>query len=141
MIDKKIRANYPLFLSGIIMLVYSILEIGDCIIFTFMIVGILPNFYLMIGQLTFPEMQYLMEYQPLVLLPIFLMFTLMRFVSSIGLLKNRKWGYFLSLINVILTMLFMIYLLPISAIEGFVCAILLILLLIGRYKKESIIEN
>jgi len=142
MIDEKIKKNYSLLISGFILLAYSIIELGDCLTIVFIGFGILPNIYLLIGSFAFSEMHSLMVNSPIVFFPIFLMFTLMRFTSSIGLLKNRKWGYYLSIISTILTIIVMFYFLPISAIEGLICAVLLILLLIGKFgKKEIIREN
>jgi hypothetical protein len=141
MIDEHIKKNYPLLISSFILIIYSILELGDVIVLIFIILGIFPNFYLFIGNFIFSEMHSLMVNLPIVYLPIFLMFTLMRIFSGIGLLRNREWAYFLSIISTIITMIIMIYFLPISAIEGLICAILLILLLIGRFGKKKVIMD
>lgn len=65
-------------------------------------------------------------------------FAALRIVGAIGLLKNRMWGYWLSLINCIVTLVLMIFMLPAGIADGILAGGALILLLFVRYGKTPI---
>lgn len=65
-------------------------------------------------------------------------FAALRVVGSIGLLKNRMWGYALSLINCSVTLVLMIFMLPAGIADGILSGAALLLLLFARYGKTPI---
>lgn len=65
-------------------------------------------------------------------------FAALRIVGSIGLLKNRMWGYALSLINCSVTLVLMIFMLPAGIADGILSGAALLLLLFARYGKTPI---
>jgi len=138
-LDDNIRKNKLLFFSGICFLIYSIIEIGDCIFIILILFNSIPNYYSQLG-IVIQEMQDLIVNQPLSLLPFFLGFTLLRIMSTIGILKNRYWGIWIGVFSLILTMIFTMLLLPIGCYELFFCTLILIMIIIGYYGKNPIIK-
>lgn len=65
-------------------------------------------------------------------------FGALRIVGTIGLLKNRLWGYALSLINCVVTLALMIFMLPAGIADGLLSGSALVLLLMARYGKSPI---
>lgn len=66
-------------------------------------------------------------------------FATLRIIGSIGLLRDRMWGYALSLINCTVTLVLMIFILPAGIADGILSgAALLLLLLFARYGKAPI---
>lgn len=52
-----------------------------------------------------------------------------RVVGAIGLWKNRMWGFVISVINCITTMMLMIFMLPAGIMDGiFACTVLLLIM-------------
>lgn len=67
-------------------------------------------------------------------------FAALRVVASIGLLRNRMWGYALSLINCSVTLVLMIFMLPAGIADGLLSGGALLLLLLARYGKSPIVN-
>lgn len=65
-------------------------------------------------------------------------FAALRIVGSFGLLKNRMWGYALSLINCSVTLVLMIFMLPAGIADGILSGAALLLLLFARYGRTPI---
>lgn len=65
-------------------------------------------------------------------------FAALRIIGSVGLLKNRMWGYALSLINCAVTLVLMIFMLPAGIADGILSGAALVLLLFARYGKTPI---
>ncbi len=136
----NIKNNRFLFAASISMLIYSILEILDSIVIFLIVLNLIPNIAL-IFQFYVPLIQQLLEAQPLSLAPIFWAFTLMRVISTIGLLKNLLWGFWISFVSLIITMILAIAFLPFGAFELLACSVILILLIIGFCDNKPIITN
>ncbi len=136
----NIKNNRFLFAASISMLIYSILEILDSIVIFLIVLNLIPNIAL-IFQFYVPLIQQLLESQPLSLAPIFWAFTLMRVISTIGLLKNLLWGFWISFVSLIITMILAIVFLPFGAFELLACCVILILLIIGFCDNKPIITN
>lgn len=62
----------------------------------------------------------------------------MRTVGAVGLLKNKMWGFMLSVINCIITMVLMMFLLPAGIMDGVFAGSALILMLTQYYGKREI---
>lgn len=67
-------------------------------------------------------------------------FGTVRLIGAIGLLKNRMWGFVLSIINCITTMILMIFMLPAGIADGILACSCLILLLTQYFGKQKIIK-
>lgn len=65
-------------------------------------------------------------------------FATLRIIGSIGLLKNRMWGYALSLINCSVTLVLMIFMLPAGIADGILSGAALLLLVFARYGRAPI---
>lgn len=64
-----------------------------------------------------------------------------RTVGAIGLLKNKMWGFMLSVINCIITMILMLFLLPAGIMDGVFASSALILMLTQYYGNKEIGSN
>lgn len=67
-------------------------------------------------------------------------FATLRVIGAIGLLKNRMWGYALSVVNCSVTMALMVFMLPAGIADGLLSGSALILLFHTRYGTARIIE-
>ncbi len=64
-----------------------------------------------------------------------------RIVGAIGLLKNKMWGFMLSVINCIITMALMMFLLPAGIMDGVLASSALILMLTQYYGNKEIVTR
>jgi len=64
-----------------------------------------------------------------------------RLVSGFGLIKNRKWGLALSVINCVIAMTMMMHILPFGIMDGILASAALILILTQYFGKKKIIEE
>ena len=67
-------------------------------------------------------------------------FGVMRIIGAIGLLKNRMWGLARSVINCVVTMIFMMFMLPFGIQDGLLACIALVLILTQYFGNRKIIE-
>nr|WP_276509194.1 DUF2127 domain-containing protein [Pseudoclavibacter chungangensis] len=67
------------------------------------------------------------------------LFAALRIVASIGLLKNRMWGYALSVVNCVVTLVLMVFMLPAGIVDGLLSGTALVLLFVGRYGDAPVI--
>lgn len=74
----------------------------------------------------------------LFMLPMAVIFGVVRVIGAVALLKNRKWGFVLSVINCIVTMNVMLFMIPSGIADGILACTALILLLCGYFGKEEI---
>ncbi|MBD8519209.1 hypothetical protein [Plantibacter sp. CFBP 8804] len=68
-------------------------------------------------------------------------FGALRTVGAIGVLKNRAWGLHLSLINCTVTLVLMIFMLPAGIVDGILSGGALVLLLMARSGRDSILPS
>lgn len=68
-------------------------------------------------------------------------FGALRVTGAIGLLKNRQWGYWLSLINCVVTLTLMAFMLPAGIADGLLSGTALVLLLMVRFGSAPIVSN
>lgn len=64
-----------------------------------------------------------------------------RTIGAIGLLKNKMWGFMLSIINCIITMTLMMFLLPVGIMDGVLASSALILMLTQYYGNKELFRN
>ncbi|MHA1491031.1 MAG: hypothetical protein ACTSRI_15455 [Promethearchaeota archaeon] len=134
----SIRKNKYLFVAAISLLIYSLIECSDSIAIILIAFDIIPNIYLDF-DIVIPEIRHILQTQPFYFIPLFWGFTLMRIVSTIGILKNLLWGFWIATLSLIITMILTILFLPFGFFEIFFCIIILILLIIGYCNKKPII--
>ena len=72
------------------------------------------------------------------MLPMSVIFGITRVAGAVGLLKNRKWGFILSVINCVVTMNLMLFMIPAGIADGLLSCLALILLLTGYFGKDEI---
>ncbi|MDR2322251.1 MAG: DUF2127 domain-containing protein [Microbacterium sp.] len=65
-------------------------------------------------------------------------FGALRTIGAIGLWKNRMWGFALSIINGVVTLVLMLFMLPAGIVDGLLSGGALVLLLIARYGSAPI---
>ncbi len=137
-ISNNIRDIWYLFCAGVCFMIYSLIEISDCIFLFLIIINVAPNLYLNIG-IIIPVIRQILTNQPIFFLPFFLSFTLLRILSTVGIFKNYIWGFYIGIVSLILTMIMTLLFMPFGFIELFFCCIILVLLIIGFFGKKPII--
>ncbi|PPG32301.1 DUF2127 domain-containing protein [Pseudoclavibacter sp. RFBB5] len=65
-------------------------------------------------------------------------FAALRIVGAIGLLRNRMWGFALTLLNCFITLTLMMFMLPAGIADGLLAGSALVLLLMARYGTTPI---
>lgn len=121
--------------AAILQSIYAFVEVIDCFTALLMALNLVTNPY---PQMLFKEMQSLFETQAIWLLPLFLFFTSLRLTSAIGLWRQRLWGFWMALLASGATLIMAPFLLPFTAAEMLLNAILIILLLIGFFGDAAI---
>lgn len=67
-------------------------------------------------------------------------FGVLRLVGAIGILKNRMWGFTLSLIMIAVTFVLMIFMLPSGIADGVLSGLAAIFILTGYFGHKKIIS-
>ncbi|MBG9980195.1 hypothetical protein HZY91_03710 [Facklamia sp. DSM 111018] len=127
---KKIRV------AAILMLLHGlVMELGTGIFF---ILTILTGF-VNVNEIEM-EIFYLEYFQKNLewMLMMSLIFGVVRSVGALGLLKRRKWGFILSIINCLVTMVLMVFMLPSGIMDGLFACSSLILILMAYYGENEI---
>ncbi|MBS3178926.1 MULTISPECIES: hypothetical protein [unclassified Pseudoclavibacter] len=65
-------------------------------------------------------------------------FAALRIFGAIGLLRNRMWGFALTLLNCFITLTLMMFMLPAGIADGLLAGSALVLLLMARYGTTPI---
>lgn len=63
---------------------------------------------------------------------------IIRIIGAIGLLKNRMWGFVLSIINCVVTLCLMLFMLPAGIMDGLLSGTALVLMLTQYFGKRTI---
>ena len=74
------------------------------------------------------------------MLPMAVIFGVTRVIGAVGVLKNRKWGFILSVINCVITMNLMLFMIPAGIADGILASTALLLLLSGYFGNQKITE-
>jgi uncharacterized membrane protein (DUF2068 family) len=74
------------------------------------------------------------------MLPMAVIFGVIRIIGAVGVLKNQKWGLALSVLNCVITMILMLFMIPAGIADGILACTALVLLLIGYFRNQKIIE-
>ncbi len=131
----SVRPNRSIFWAAILLIIYGVIETGDCLTVIAMQLGLVGNVY---PTFVFPGLQHLMDAQPIWFLPPFLVFTLLHFWSGVGLWRNRLWGWWMAIFVTAAVIIFTPFLLPMSGGDMLVAIVLIGLLLIGRFGRQTL---
>ena len=74
------------------------------------------------------------------MLPMAVIFGVTRVIGAVGVLKNWKWGFILSVINCVITMNLMLFMIPAGLADGILASTALLLLLSGYFRNQKITE-
>lgn len=140
MFDKNIQQNNALKIAGLILFVYGIVEIGQCIGSILMAYEIIPNLVVKTQELLFPGWESKWYTTPISYISVIIMFTLLRLPSGIGILKNKLYGFWFGIIGSLLTIFITVTVLQINVFMLPFHMIIIILLIYGNFKERIIVE-
>jgi uncharacterized membrane protein (DUF2068 family) len=123
---------------AIMLAVYALIEIGDCLAILLMHFGLIENMY---PTMSFLEFDNLLKHQPIMLFPVFLYFASLRTVSAIGLFRQRMWAFWTTILVCVTTILWSPFLMPMTGVEMLLDAAILFLLLLARFGQQPILSG
>ena len=133
--QREARPNRYIRWAAILLILYGVIETGDCLTVIAMQWGLVGNYY---PAFVFAGLQHLMETQPIWFLPPFLFFTALHLWSGVGLWRNRVWGWWMALFVTAAVVIFTPFLLPMSGGDMLIAIALIGLLLIGRFGRQTL---
>jgi hypothetical protein len=137
MIDPLVKKNRWLAVAGLFELLYGLGEIGDTFYMLLLQARLVPNVYL---PWTFPEIGSLMNSLPAAFFPVFAFFSFGRIAAAAGVLRNRLWGFWLTLFLSIVTAFWAVFFLPLGGLDMLGCLFIVGALLAGRLGRNAIID-
>jgi len=132
---EKVKKNTYYQVTGWFFVIYSLVEIIDCITVTLMTFSLINNSY---PEMYYKPMEIIFQEHPVYLIPLFLAITGLRVFSAIGLLKEKFWGFWIAISIIFITYILVPFMLPLSVVDFLICSIILILLIIGKFKNINI---
>jgi hypothetical protein len=139
MIPHQTTRSLKLFRAvAILLTIYTLIEITDCVTVLLMQFGLVANPY---PPMAFQEFDKLFNAQPIMIFPIFLYFTSLRFVSALGMFRQRKWAFWTTVLVCVTTILWVPFLMPATGFELLIDALILFLLLLGRFGDQTIVKT
>ena len=132
------RSQKLLRVVAIILTVYALIEVTDCLTILLMHFGLIANPY---PAMSFPEFDMLLKDQPIMLFPVFLYFASLRSVSAVGLFRQRMWAFWTTILVCVTTILWAPFLMPLTGFELLLDATILFLLLLARFGKQPILST
>ena len=136
MIEPLVKKNRWLAAAGLFELIYGLCEIGDTLYLLLLQTRLVSNIYL---PWSFSEVDALMNTQPAVLFPVFAFFACGRITAAIGILRNRLWGFWLTLFLSLVTAFWAVFFLPLGGLDMLGCLFIVGALLAGRLGRNPII--
>jgi hypothetical protein len=130
------KKNRWLTAAGLFELLYGIAETGDTLYVLLLQARLVPNIYL---PWTFSEIGKLMDTQPAALFPPFAFFALGRIAAGVGVLRNRMWGFWLTIFLSVITALWAVFFLPLGGLDMLGCLFIIGALLAGRLGRTAIV--
>jgi uncharacterized membrane protein (DUF2068 family) len=122
---------------AIILTIYALIEIADCLALLLMQFGLLTNPY---PPMSFQEFETLINNQPFMLLPVFLYFASLRMVSAVGLFRQREWAFWTTILVCITTIWWVPFLMPFTGFELLLDGAILFLLLLARFGNRPLLS-
>ena len=133
--QREDRPNRLIRWAAILLLIYGVIEMGDCLTVVAMQWGLVGNYY---PDFVFSGLQHLMETQPIWFLPSFLFFAVLHLWSGVGLWRNLVWGWWMAIFVTGAVIIFVPFLLPMSGGDMLIAILLIGLLLIGRFGHRTL---
>lgn len=125
-------------IASVLMMIHgAFMEIGGCFC-------LIPIFILGADKFNINEyisfiVPYFQENMDLMLI-MGMLYGIVRVIGAVGLWKNRMWGLVLSILNCIITMILMMFMLPVGIMDGVLACSSLILILTQYFGDKKIIE-
>ena len=132
------RANRLYRAIAIMLAIYSLIEVSDCITVVLMHFGVVGNYY---PEMAFSEINHLFTDQPISLLPLFLFFTSNRIIAAIGLFRRRLWGFWMAIFVCAATIVVAPVLLPLTGGEMIIDGIIIFLLMLARFGTRGLADE
>jgi hypothetical protein len=136
MIDLLVKRNRWLAAAGLFELIYGLGEIGDTFYMLLLQARLVPNVYL---PWAFPEIGSLMDSFPAAFFPVFAFFSFGRIAAGAGVLRNRMWGFWLTLFLSLVTAVWALFFLPLGGLDMLGCLLIVGALLAGRFGRGAIL--
>jgi hypothetical protein len=135
-IDPRVKRNRWLAAAGLFELVYGLCEIADTVYVLLLQFRIAPNISL---PWSFSGIDKLINTQPAALFPVFAFFSFGRIAAGAGVLRNRMWGFWLTLFLSIVTAFWAVFFLPLGGFDMLGCLFIVGALLAGRFGRGAIL--
>ncbi|MBN1120912.1 MAG: hypothetical protein JXJ17_07520 [Anaerolineae bacterium] len=132
------RADHLYRAAAIMLAIYSLIELTDCITVVLMHFGVVPNYY---PEIAFADINRLFTDRPLSLLPLFLFFTSNRIIAAIGLFKRRMWGFWMAIFVCASTIVVAPVLLPLTGSEMIIDGLIVFMLLLARFGARGLADS
>jgi hypothetical protein len=123
---------------AVILAIYTLIETIDCFTLFLMHFGLFGNPY---PSMAFVEFDTLFNAQPIMMFPVFLYFTSLRFVSAWGMFRQRMWAFWTTVLVCVTTILWVPFLMPFAGFELLLDAVILFLLLLARFGNQLILPE
>ena len=136
MMDPLVKRNGWLLASGLSEFTYGLGECGDALYLLFLQGHLLPDLY---PTWSFTEIDHLMRTAPITLFPVFAFFAVGHSTAAIGVLRNRLWGFWLSLFLSLVTTFWAVFFLPLGGLDLAACLLIVSTLLVGRFGCHPIL--
>ncbi|MEJ2355860.1 MAG: hypothetical protein P8Y62_08180 [candidate division WOR-3 bacterium] len=124
------KKNIFFTIAGWSFVIYSLIEINDCICAVLMAFHVIENPY---PVFYYQPVNLIFENHPVYLIPLFLAITGLRIFSAVGLLRYKEWGFWIGISIIFITYIWVPFMLPLSVFDFLFCSIILVFLVIGRY--------
>jgi hypothetical protein len=134
--DNSVKSNRWLAAAGLFELVYGLCEIADTVYVLLLQARLVPNVYL---PWAFPEIGSLMDSFPAAFFPVFAFFSFGRIAAGAGVLRNRMWGFWLTLFLSLVTAVWALFFLPLGGLDMLGCLLIVGALLAGRFGRGAIL--
>jgi hypothetical protein len=109
MMSLPVKRNRWLAAAGLVEWMYGAAEIGDALYVLLLQARLAPNIHL---PWTFSEIDKWLNTRPAALFPVFAFFAFGRIAAAAGILRNRLWGFWLTLFLSTVTALWAVFFLP-----------------------------
>lgn len=121
---------------AIILTIYALIEIVDCLTLLLMHFRLFENPY---PAMAFLEFDAIFNQQPIMFFPVFLYFASLRLISAVGMFRERMWAFWTTVLVCVTTILWVPFLMPFAGFEMLLDAAILFLLLLARFGKQPIL--
>jgi hypothetical protein len=128
--------NRALYAAGILVLIYALIETGDCLALVLMQLGWLPNLYPPVATAWVND---LLNNTPIFMLPLFFYFTFFRWMAAVGLLRNRVWGLWTTIWVTASTLIFVPLLMPFSSVDLLCTVPIMALVMVGMAGSRPLV--